>query len=642
MTPPKEPLWRFAIPITPTQKSYRITHRASTLRGCVAWDTSYMSTIGVEGQEASLTRTFKALGIPGVYLSGNKGIQWRTGARSFFGWIKDGPDKQNLIAKVVVVWDPPKDGSSKRKVIIRVHPSAFLQLWEELLKVGKTQKPQVMVEDLRFEMGSIEIVGPGSMEALSGILRSCRGDDEHAASQDKIASTWSQIAPIADSHAIPRGGMLGLYVEDPRLGKPHQTLEKSRLAPSEDSLRLAAEWGARETCVEAPIFSTLARSNASRHLPSQKSINKRKGAALPGHHPDSVASDPRIPILLIANNHEKKSSQGSWTLLLPWKCVLPVWYCLMQYPLSTGGNPRFGGLNEQRQLCFENDKPWFPGDFPGTRSGWLWELRERERRKLSWDQRPKGKRVEWSKLDLGNGRVGELGCGWTCDWEYLFGFTSNPEHTAPAGQTAEQPQPMAVSPVTTTKATQLPPLDLRHLAAPASQALEGVPPYELVSVSLRFINRGLPIVCARIYRLPTNDSKLRAAWLALAKRRPPPPAARRKYPTLPRSSGLASDEVSRKRTSVLAAALLDGYGNEPIQAGDPSYPVVPDEVDLIGFVTTGNFNLGQGRGTGIGCVAWARVVGEAKKDKDGRLSGMCIVREAGQKTGRLAKWEVVE
>src|SRR4051794_870298 len=49
MTPPKSPLWRFAIPITPTEKSYRPTHRATCLRGAVAWDMSYMSTIGLEG-----------------------------------------------------------------------------------------------------------------------------------------------------------------------------------------------------------------------------------------------------------------------------------------------------------------------------------------------------------------------------------------------------------------------------------------------------------------------------------------------------------------------------------------------------------------------------------------------------------------
>ena len=49
MTPPKEPLWGFAVPLKPTEKSYRKTHRATTSRGAIAWDTSYMSAIELRG-----------------------------------------------------------------------------------------------------------------------------------------------------------------------------------------------------------------------------------------------------------------------------------------------------------------------------------------------------------------------------------------------------------------------------------------------------------------------------------------------------------------------------------------------------------------------------------------------------------------
>lgn len=641
MTPPKEPLWRFAIPLTPTEKSYRITHRASTLRGCVAWDTSYMSTIGVEGQEASLLETFRAIGIPEVYLSGIKGAQWRTGARSFFGWITDQSDARSLVGKTTVFWQSPSSETTERKILVRVHPSAFLQLWEELLKIGKAQKPPVMLEDLRFEIGSIEIMGPATMEALGGVLRPCKGNGGHAAVQDRNTSTWSQVASLGDSYAIPKGGMLSMYVEDPRLGKPHRTLDKTRLTLGENALGLIAEWNAEQTCTEAPIFSASDRSAAIRHLPSQKSINKRKGAALPGHYPDSIPSDPKIPTLLLANNHENGRSYGSWTLLLPRNCVLPVWYCLMQYPLSTGGNPRFGGLNEQRQLCFENSKPWFPGDFPGTKSGWRWELQEREKRRLSWERRPKGKRVEWSTLDLGNGRVGEIGRGWACDWEYLFGTSISPEQAFQSKQSERQVQPAVSASHSDALSAQALPLQFSHLTNPAHLAPGHVPPRELVSVSLTLLHRGLPTICARIYRLPTNNPNLRTSWLALASWHPPPQATKRKFPTLPRSSKFPSDGAIRKHRSTLAAALLDGYSHEPVQANDASYPIVPDAVDLIGFVTTGNFNLGQGRGTGIGCIAWARVVEEAKKGKNGKVNGMCIIREAGQRTGRLARWELV-
>jgi len=78
-------------------------------------------------------------------------------------------------------------------------------------------------------------------------------------------------------------------------------------------------------------------------------------------------------------------------------------------------------------------------------------------------------------------------------------------------------------------------------------------------------------------------------------------------------------------------------GNDIVpQAGDDDYPVVPDQEDLIGFVTTGNFNLGEGKGTGIGSLVLGKVL-EGK----GREKGLCVVREAGQGIGRLGRWEIV-
>lgn len=70
---------------------------------------------------------------------------------------------------------------------------------------------------------------------------------------------------------------------------------------------------------------------------------------------------------------------------------------------------------------------------------------------------------------------------------------------------------------------------------------------------------------------------------------------------------------------------------------------MPDEKDIIGFVTTGEFNLAEGKGVAIGSVLVSRVVegiriSKEACDKGGRL---CIVRNAGEKIGRLARWEAV-
>ena len=98
---------------------------------------------------------------------------------------------------------------------------------------------------------------------------------------------------------------------------------------------------------------------------SQKKINKRKGEAVPGEHPPPLPSDPRIPIVLLATRRpssEKGVSGaiGSRTILLPWKWVQPVWYGIVH----SGPNVKFGGLDELRQINYENSNRHFPDDFP--------------------------------------------------------------------------------------------------------------------------------------------------------------------------------------------------------------------------------------------------------------------------------------
>jgi ribonuclease P/MRP protein subunit POP1 len=92
-------------------------------------------------------------------------------------------------------------------------------------------------------------------------------------------------------------------------------------------------------------------------------------------------------------------------------------------------------------------------------------------------------------------------------------------------------------------------------------------------------------------------------------------------------------------------------------AEHPSYPSVPDKTDLIGFVTTGNFNLAEGRGHAIGSILISKVRstfhGNGNPDAMGDTpsrpevkpdSGrnLCIVRNSGAVYGRLASWDFAE
>lgn len=702
MTPPSAPLWRFALPVSPTQKSYRPTHRASSQRGAVCWDTSCMSTIGLEGQTRSLLALFRALGVAEAELTGAKGTRWRRGTRVLETCFYEREKPHHLIAPALLMWcvaDPngkkeEDEAKTKRTLFVRVHPSAFLEIWEEVLRLAKVAKPEVKVEDLRFEIGSIQVTGPGGLEALLGALWL----SEHE--MESVEETWSSLAGLIDAAMLPPGSSLGFSIQDPKLHFPPHTVELPKKADSQNTLlELLATWPIDSLQQPQLIFDRKSRLMGSK-LPSQKAVSRRKALAPPGTYPVPLPTDPQIPVLVFTSNCSRTSDRSqptpaSFHILAPWKAIQPIWYSLMYYPLSTGQQPRFGGLDQQRQFAFEAGRPWFPGDFPGTKAGWDWEATQRKARFEEWKKRPKAKRVSWEKVQVGEGQegMGEIGDGWACDWEFLLSprdhTPSNAEGGAAAGdhlgeQSKDQTDDPMVSkngndlnkastpcndkqtsrkkdaasaenePPSTngvTGADPKPPHDkdppppapapkpdqLTHLPAPealtllkaANNSTRPTLTGQLISIRLTLLNRGHPQPCARIYRLPspTTNQTLRKSWLAL---HPSNQRTRKQSKhTLPTLSRDVAPHVAQQR---LAASLL-----EPPRAGDSAYPACPSAQDLVGFVTSGNFNLAEGKGSGVGCLMFEQVIDTARDGDEGRL---CIVRNAGGEVGRLATWDI--
>lgn len=689
MTSPEAALWRFAVPLTPTEKSYRPTHRASGARGAIAWDMSYISTIKLEGVEASLESLLKALGVEGDHAWGSRGKKWRAGTRSLEPWLFERDGERRAIAPVTIIWAAAptvasadaeivdaersekqvKNAKAKkatRKLFVRVHPSAFLQLWEEVMKVSKIQRPQVMIEDLRFEIGSIDVTGPGSAEALLAALKPAirDGGDEkaHSGSPEKV---WTSLSGLTNAASLPLNALLSFNISDPLLRYPPQTIKPPNTDDSYTALAtLLSSWTPDTTMSQPDLFSRPARLAASRSLPSQKAINRRKGLASPGEYPPDKPTDPSIPVIVLASRPggaaRDSNSQGCWTVLLPWKCVTPVWYSIIYYPLSSGGNPRFGGLQEKQQLAFESGVPWFPGDFPGTKAGWEWEQRERETQRDKWERKPKGKRMEFGSLDLENDQTkGELGLGWACDWERLL-TGPNKDKKSDKNDNSRDAKEKQASAASSEENVPIPLREVRHLAPsiasyllclkpksePLSPSLQSaISKPVLATVKITISNRGTPAPRARVYRLPSTDTALRAKWHSvLLDQSTPPSKANRNKET----------NVSKYKESLVFPPLA------PDEAKN-LHPPIPSEHDLIGFVTTGNYNLSAGRGTGIGAVLVNKILSgmpgtnthDGEKEDETRVfrnaverfgkdkvTRMCIVRSAGERVGRLGVWEV--
>lgn len=677
MTPPKEPLWRFSIPLTPTQKVYRPTHRIQWEKGAMAWDMSYTSTIGISGPQNSVQNVLKSLGLTQEALWNEKAKRWRSGAMHWTGILtRKGRDGIHTIGPATIIWNPEKEVADTdqrkqfRQIYIRIHPSAFLEVFNEVLRLAKGQNPRPYVEDLRFEIGSIEITGPDSTEALLGVLKPYPSKSE---GKELDASKFESLVGLKDPGTLPLGSLLAFSIADPRLRYPPRqvTLPKSGDYNAQKALLEAISNFRKEEAIKPrQLFDRDARFIASK-LPSQQSLNRRRGKGAPGTNLKPSVIDPPIPIILLASRHSLGSqSAGSWTVMMPWKCVIPVWYSLMHYPLSTGGNPWFGGLDEIKHLTFERGLPWFPGDLPGTDAGKVWELDERKARHKAWDRRPKGKRVNWESLDLGAGRKGEVGVGWACDYEMLLGLKFKKEG---------EPDNMSVDEKGEHEGLEKKPEDEKQVAL--VNPLEGItqlfkstfaahlpptsepPPTSLVTVSIRILGRGVAGTCARVYRIP--DAKpARASTQAEVPATNPvykkaegklPPNLRDQWlaqkPTKgnPKKKVIAKENLDLEARQQLLAQQLLGLPEPypPLPANSDKiqglHPLCPGEEDLIGFVTTGCFNLRDGRGDAIGNLSATKALEELRRyqNKDDPAARLCVVRNAGQNVGWLARWELI-
>ncbi|KAI0413257.1 POPLD domain-containing protein [Xylaria grammica] len=674
ITPPSEPLWGFSIPLTPTQKNYRPTHRVQWEKGAMAWDMSYVSTIGLFGKENIIQNILKDVGLTQESLWNDRGTRWRAGAVHWSGnlsrKVKNGA---HIIGPANIIWDPPKTPETpeadvpSRQLFIRIHPSAFLETFNELLQLITAYKPRPYLQDLRHEIGSIDITGPDATEALIGVLKAVESGPEQA-----HATKFESLLGLRDPASLPLGALLAFSIVDPRLKYPPQRVQPPAATNQQVQVQLMEAISAfRKDGVLKPyqLFDRDVRFKASK-LPSQKSLNRRRGKAGPGNTLEPSNIDPPIPIILLASRNTNGTRvPGTWTVMLPWKCLKSVWYSLMHYPLSTGGNPVFGGLDEIRQLSFERGQPWFPGDVPGTDAGNAWETQERQSRRKVWDRKAKGKRVKWETVDLGAGRKGEVGVGWSCDFETLFGpqtpktASADEDHEMPGladkeKETSKKPK-LEAKPKPLTNITYL--LKGVFTALSSTQPPATLPPNSTITVRISLLGRGVVTSCARIYRLPQTAPAAPTSSEAEVPATDPPPQLDGKLPADLRNQWLAqkpsksnrknpssaTDATPEARRQALAESLIGpprAYPAPHVHASSLNgHPLCPDAGDLIGFVTTGSFNLRDGRGEAIASLSARSAMEEMTryahpKDPDARL---CVVRDAGQGIGWLARWEVV-
>ncbi|GAB0137061.1 hypothetical protein EsDP_00005344 [Epichloe bromicola] len=692
MTQPTSPLWRFAIPLTPNEKIYRAAHRAQGERGTLVWDMSYMSTIGLYGNPAGIEKILKTMGVTQESCWNEKGKKWSMGSRSWSGWLSRKQDNRTrLICPATMIWNPQAAFSTdesdpskeKRQLLIRLSPAAFLETFAELVRLCKIKGSGVFVEDLRFQIGSIELTGPASTETLLGTMTPYNTKSQP---KNKHAGLFESLKTVTNPACLPANSVLGFSIQDPRLRYPPRKMEiTTGPAAESDIMDLLAKWPAEEGIEPYGLFARSTRFRAT-CLPSQVAISKRKSLNTPGSFlKPSQVTDPPIPIILIASRCPGGlHSQGTWTLLMPWKCVPPLWHSIVHYPLVSGWNPRFAGLNEHMQVAFERGLPWFPRDFPATDAGATWEQEERDKRERQYEKRPKSKRIAFSTMDMGAGRRGEVGDGHACDFELIFGLprrrkAEDDEEFVQADEAADndamdidQQESIAQQPVNKESVQRPSPLALLNsitktefltMTRIKNPAPTMIPPNTIINVRLTPLSGGTVTACARIYRLPSipttsptsSDAEvpatlppegpktgklpfdLRAQWLAQM------PPQQKSAPQIFKGRKKPRVKQAQSRQQRLAQELT--APPEPYPPPAPNsidicgHPLVPGAEDLVGFVTTGSYCLRDGKAAALGNIAVEKILAGVKAN--GREGHLCIVRDAGKQVGWIARWELV-
>lgn len=601
--------WGYQIPWSATQKCFKMVHRigsnVATSDGTLCMDTSFMGTIIINADEDNCTFLKETISKLTNFRAVNS--KYYTSKKLFQGLMYS-PIDGNIIGPSEVIW------VDEASVILRLHPTIFGIIFNYLLTLTKKLK----VQDARFSISSITITGAESLASLTSILRST--------SKSESFEQLKLVSKVTDYKALPQNLSFGFTTIDPRhFGSPKK-IKMVKNALSIDKV-MELQTNVPKTEIHNALSKLLSQSGRIESYKNQltiKELNRRRRQMVNSNSnisdhgiiPFEKDTDPEIPIYIY-----KREESNDWVIMLPWFWHLPLWYQLNRIPRMYNV-----GLRQFQQLQYENNKLYFPDDYPFTEAGFVENTdykKEASRRK--WEGKPSGKRVNFSKLKNIHSTVipsvkGEIGDFFSCDWRLLQILRNGISHLLSKGNTLTM-----INPNKTTRFDQganrlievvndlfelLKDLEVEKLNIPCSalpillttkldtetkktiSTKEDVAnvPLSVMSVRCRYVERGHMKDNARIYEIPKEQENY---W-------------------------------KDKRNGIFRA---DGKLYH-----DDETPL-PEVYNLIGFISSGAYDLSIGGSSGTGFVDQGTLV--SSKDK------FVLVRNVGSNQYRLAHLDML-
>lgn len=605
--------WGYQIPWSPTQKCFKMAHRlggnVSASDGALCMDSSFYGTMVLRSLEGGESEALKKIV---SRLTNKRGVirKYRISKTWFEGFAYDlNEEAPVILGEMDLLW------IDLDTVLIRLHPAVYTNVFESL---RQSMPEGLQVEDCRYAMGSITLKGAKSLVALSSLLRSC--------GQSASYQQFMKIANVTDVSNLPHRTMFAFDCVDPRhLARPRpiHSSKSNGIPTADDVVSLQTDFPLEEvTVVLRKLCDSSEREQSYNNQQTLKELAKRRQNLLtkaPANQHKNViphgTEDPTIPILLT-----KRQQNKDWVLIMPWFWLLPFWH-----QLNRVSRVYHFGLRQQQQLNFESGKLYFPDDCPFTEIGLNENTYKGDALRRRWEKKPPSKRVNFEKIsgihkDSIPAFEGEIGDHFACDWKLLQVLRNGLSYMAQSGQ------PMKL--VEDSKTSQFGPNGVREIQVindifelykdvmaadqtlagskpPITLSVHGTPqtetrwegpiqvsisqtPLEVIPVACKYLERGRPQDNARIYQIPPQDHE---HWEKVLK-------------GVYRADGKLDHEIEHP---------------------------LPSMTDLIGFITSGAFHLGEGRGVAHGFV-----------DANCSKSQNVLIRNVGSKTYRLASWTRID
>lgn len=449
-------------------------------------------------------------------------------------------------------------------VMIRVHPAVFTEVFEFVQLNSDT------IYDCRYALGSLELAGPRALSCLSRVVHVENGPS---------STKWLQISRY-NCDSVPVGTTFVLGMKDPRFWKHSRRPPVSEPQPSLPDLIISMSSSDATSTTDAPhaaaLLSSELRNNSykNQHTTKQLSDQFQRTSPLANSIAKFVIDSlPSIPIFVT-------KTATTWCVICPWFWILPLWIKLVLVP-----EVHVGGAKQLHQINYERGHPTFPTDYPFLAQGWSENLVRLTVSKSVHDKLPQSKRKDYRQFE---NTVDPFGCDWFFLQKIIFGTKLHPNVLDGVAYglfdafTAREIHSMndlflAIEDSRLSQDHNKVLIELfdknnsfhQQFAAGTYKVEPIFPPLPVHQVKLELINKGTISDHARIYRVPRS--------------------------------------------------LLNAYRNGT--CADK-----PDLKELIGFVTSGAYNLKLGNCTGIGCIS------ADHKDK------YVLVRNSGETLTRLAIW----